>query len=174
MRSGRSGRSGSAVEKATHWLSLVCGYILLAVAFDMSYGIFMRKIGSAQSWTLEVAADLTTWAIFLALGSTYHVGQHVSLDVVEQLARGSLRLWMRRVSNFVSFAFAGVFLWGSYLYLTQQYFDKVVDPNLFRIPTWPVNVMIAAGCLGLVLATIRRMFAKKDADEEDGGLAEWM
>lgn len=107
--------------------------------------------------TVEVTEALLAAAIFLALAYAQQRAQHVSVDILSQTFRGSLK----RIVNFVILVLTlVVFLllaWRGFDLAQHSWNRSEISAGLVPVPIWASKIAAAVGLFIAVLETLRQI-----------------
>ncbi|ESR27246.1 TRAP transporter small permease [Lutibaculum baratangense] len=108
-------RLSSAVARVTGWVVIAtAGVMILSLILQ----VFSRYVlGSAYSWTEELAIMLFTWTILLAATTAIRDAAHVRLGFIVALLPLPLRLAWARVVAALVLVFCVVFAWTGATYV---------------------------------------------------------
>ncbi len=165
------------VDSVNTWVARACSYIVLIMAFTISYEVVCRYFLAAPT---DWAGELNQYLLcaMSMLGGAYCLiqDQHVRVDFIYR--RCSLR--QRAILEFCTWWMAALFCvilvwWGGELALDALLKDKR-SSGLMEMPLFPSQVMIPLGALLLLVQIIARMFRNalvlKSSETDDEKLRE--
>lgn len=114
-------RSFDTVSALAAQLTRVAVVLMAAICMSsLIYQVFTRYfLGSAASWTEELALFLFTWIVLLAGSLGVREGFHVRLTVVLDFFPANARLWAERIIILTVVGFGVALLFSGVDYLTR-------------------------------------------------------
>lgn len=165
----------SRTPKVLRWLSsaeAALGGLLVALLFALVLTQAVQRYLPAGGWvwTGELARFSLVWLTFAMAGYLMARDGHVTLKLVDHVAKGAL-------SRLVGI-FANVMVAIICLNLAYEAFDLVIQPAVQTTPALgiPVNALYVLPLAGLLLTTLRSVVAvfrpAPEGDDEDDAEAE--
>jgi TRAP-type C4-dicarboxylate transport system permease small subunit len=114
----------SLLDTASHWAARVTRVVVVVMAAicmaSLIFQVFTRYfLGSASSWTEELALLLFTWIVLLAGSLGVREGFHVRLTLVLDALPKPARIWVERLIILLVLVFGAMLLVSGLDYVTR-------------------------------------------------------
>lgn len=126
--------------RATHWLAILAGTLVMAVVVTTLLEVVLRYVFNRPTyWSIEVSSYLLLYSIFLASPYAMAQGTHVSLDLVRTGRVQTL------VANLLGMLFVAVFTYESWIVALEALEGKSISSTTLALPLFPLYVVIPIG-----------------------------
>lgn len=128
------------LETAMVWLGCFCAVAIFALSMA---DIVLRAASVEFFLAAEANGILMAWMIFLAMAHVTRTRSHISIDFLERLVPGWLRVGLRVFDHLVMLGYVAVLSWYCGQLAWTSYVNEVRSSSILR---WPV-VYAQAGVL---------------------------
>lgn len=116
---------------------LVLTVVIVTLNIGMRY-FFNAPIRSAE----EIATICFIWSVFIGGASCYRQKMHMGIDILTQLLKGKIKLYIELLINIIVMAMNGVF---AYLSVIFSYSSRLKPTAVLGISSIYVNFSLAVG-----------------------------
>jgi len=146
------------LDEISAWISKITRLLVMAMTAvligTLVVQVFSRYVlGSAFSWTEELAITLFCWVILLEAATAIRDKAHVCVDAVLRILPEAIRGAIECLIALAVMAFCGFAFWSGCLYVSDTMGQ--VSPAL-QLPVWLVYLSVPVfGFIGAVHALLR-------------------
>jgi TRAP-type C4-dicarboxylate transport system permease small subunit len=153
--------------RVTTWLARIAAVILAVLALVTFADVFARYFFRAPfPFTVEMTELAMGTIVFLALGLTTHEQGHITVDIVIMRLSDAVRAVLALVTNAIAFVFLAVMIWQVWV-RAGFLFTKGDFTPIWRIPIWPVAMVMGAGGIFLLTGVLLQLL-RSVADAKGG------
>ncbi|MCL1828547.1 MAG: TRAP transporter small permease [Oscillospiraceae bacterium] len=142
-----AGKIIGAIEKFIKAVSILDGYIILAMMLMICVDIVMRVMGTSITGSVEITTMAVPVIVFFGVGYTALQGMHIRVDIIKR--------WPH-IDRFTSLLSIVVIAVIGYFCVVQaiQVYNLSTSSTILHIPRWPFVLITAFGMFMVVLAMI--------------------
>lgn len=143
---GPLARSSAALAALNRWLTLVCGYALVAASLVLTYGVAMRYVFKvAIDWQDETSIFLIVGAAFLAAAAVQDRRGHVAIEAVAGLLSPRAERWRLLLVDALSLALCAFLAWKSWSQWHESWSGNEHSISSWGPPMWIPYLLMSAG-----------------------------
>lgn len=141
------------LRKLDYWVSslsqhllLVCGILILLMAFLSTFGVIMRHSAGAEPYSYEFSSMFLLFGGVLAVAGVEFLDQHVRNDILaSRFPRTMKIIVINIISPLLAMTFCTVLIWKSMDNALYALDIGQTSQSTWRIPIAPVKLVIPAG-----------------------------
>ncbi len=150
----------------------VISLLLVAMTLLVFMEVVLRFVfGTAFIWTQELTLLMSAWFVLLGVSYGLKVGAHIGVDAVVRLFPPVGRRIVSGVAVILSLVYCGLFLYGSWIYLSKMKRIGIELEDL-PIPTWVAHGILIIGFALLSLRLLQLLWALATGRAEGFSLAD--
>ena len=136
-----------AIEKFVHAVSILDGFLIIALMLMITVDIILRILGSSITGSVEIATMIVPILVFFGVGYTALQEMHIRVDIFKRWPH------MDRITNLLCIAVIAAI--GYYCVLQAiQVHSIATSSTILRIPRWPFVLTTAFGMFMVTLAMV--------------------
>lgn len=148
------------LRKFNELMGFLSGIILLVVTFLLIYDVFARYLlGEPSIWAQAVSQYLMLVAIFLGTSYCFLDDGHVNVEIVIERVGLALRSKLLCIGYLLAAVYSAVMLWYTLKLTFMALRMNWMTMGSFPFPTWILYVVMAFGCVLLILTIASKMVA---------------
>jgi len=141
------------LRKLDYWIGslsqhllLVCGILVLLMAFLSTFGVIMRHSAGAEPYSYEFSTMFLLFSGVLAVAGVEFLDQHVRNDLLaSRFPRTMKIIVINIISPLLAMTFCTVLIWKSMDNALYALSIGQTSQSTWRIPIAPVKLVIPAG-----------------------------
>ena len=136
-----------AIEKFVSAVSILDGFLIIALMLMIAVDIAMRMLGSSITGSVEIATMIVPVIVFFGVGYTALQEMHIRVDIFKRWPH------MDRVTNLMCIAAVAV-IGVCCVRQAIQVHNIATSSTILRIPRWPFVLTTSFGMFMVALAMI--------------------
>lgn len=150
-------RSKEAFKKVNNFLTIPCGFILLAMTLIVVSHVFARYVfGSPIEWGIEITTYMMLFIIFIGLAYTHQIDGHVRVDILlnalPKKAQGVLEI----IGSALALIYVAIFIWKTGDLALEAYLEGLYSYTPTRVYLFPIYIWMPVGGLLFFLAILSK------------------
>lgn len=140
------------LRKLDYWIGslsehllLVCGILVLLMAFLATFGVIMRHAFDPEPYSYEFSYMFLLFSGVLAVAGVEKLDQHVRNDILASRFPSTLKIIMNIISPLLAMTFCTVLIWKSMDNALYALSIGQTSQSTWRIPIAPVKFVIPFG-----------------------------
>ena len=135
--------------------SKLSGILILVIAVLIFQDVIQRYVfNSPTSWSLDLSGFLLVYIVFLSLSPTLESGQHVSVDLLNEVVSPKMKKIFKNIVLLLVIAFGVIFFWKILEYTIQVAQDQRISTSNIPIPLIYVYLIAPIGIFQFILTAI--------------------
>lgn len=149
-------RLDSLIDRASHFLLILSGVLVLLMAWVVTYGVIKRYAFHAPDpYTYEISTMFLLFCGVLAVAAVEKVDRHVRNDIlVSRFPEGVQRIMLRIIFPFLALIFVVILTWKSGSNALYALRIGQVSSSPWAVPLAPIKFVIPIGYALLCLVLI--------------------
>lgn len=142
-------------RKVNKYFSRISGVLILLIAILIFQDVIRRYfLKDPSSWTLDLSAFLLVYVVFLSLSPTLESGNHVSVDLLNEIVSPKMQKLFKNIVLLLIIVFGIVFFWKILNYTLQIAVDERISTSNIPIPLIYVYFIAPIGIFQFLLTAI--------------------
>ena len=140
----------------------VCSLLILLLMAVITYEVVARyAFNSPTSWAWLVNKQLFGIYVMFAGGYALIHNSHIRIEMLYQHFPKAIKTLIRWLTLVAAFCFLGALLWKSWVMGSEAWQNKEVAMGVFKIPLYPLKLIMPLGALLFLLGCVVAVFKKK-------------
>ncbi|MFN0303699.1 MAG: TRAP transporter small permease [Burkholderiales bacterium] len=136
----------------------IAGIVIATILGIISYDLVLRNIFDAPTlWALDFSRFLLVFAAFFAMAPTLEHGQHVTVDLVEQMMKPGPKRIMQIFALVLVLIFAAFLMWQITRTAIEAFEDDSLFPTVVPVKLKHIYWVGPLGILQFILTAIARL-----------------
>ncbi len=136
----------------------IAGIVIATILAVISYDLVLRNIFDAPTlWALDFSRFLLVFAAFFAMAPTLEHGQHVTVDLVEQMMKPGPKRIMQIFALVLVLIFAAFLMWQITRTTIEAFEDDSLFPTVVPVKLKHIYWVGPLGILQFILTAIARL-----------------
>jgi len=123
----------------------ILALLLAAMTLLTFVQVVLRYVfNSGFVWALELTTVIFAFMIFLGISYCVRIGAHIGVDALVKIMPPTMRRLSSIVAVLLCMVYAGMVIYGSYVYVSKMYLIGVELEDL-PVPIWVVRAILPIG-----------------------------
>ncbi len=158
----------NVIEKAIESVGRVFSFFILIITLIIAYEVTARYAFNAPtSWAWLINKQLFGLYVLFAGGYALIHKAHIRIEVLYQHFSPSIKRLIHWLTFFAALSFLGSLAWKSYFMGLEAWESKEKAVGVFKLPLYPLKMMIPVGAVLFILACFAVYFKKDSGKHED-------
>ncbi|MGD9118380.1 MAG: TRAP transporter small permease subunit [Dehalococcoidia bacterium] len=146
------------ISNLSQHLLLICGILILLMAFLSTFGVIMRHTAGAEPYSYEFSAMFLLFGGVLAVAGVEFLDQHVRNDILaSRFPRTMKIIVINIIAPLLAMTFCTVLTWKSMDNALYALSIGQTSQSTWRIPIAPVKLVIPAGFILLEIILFSKL-----------------
>ncbi|WP_316976798.1 TRAP transporter small permease [Shumkonia mesophila] len=137
----------------------VISLLLVGMTLLVFYEVILRFVfNTGLGWIQEVTLLTSAWMVLIGASYGIKVGCHIGVDAVVRLIPSGPRRWVSIVATVLALAYCGIFIYGSWIYLSKMYLIGIHLQDV-PVPRWIAHSFLLIGFVLLAFRLLQLLWA---------------
>lgn len=136
----------------------IISFLLAAMTLLVFMEVVLRfGFNTGLMWAQELTLHLSAWMVLFGASYGLKVGSHLGVDALVRSMKPGLRRIVTIIAVFASLAYCGLFIKGSYVYLSKMYMIGIHLEDL-PVPKWAAHSILLIGFVMLAYRLLQLLW----------------
>lgn len=146
-------------RKVNKYFSILSGILILIISLLIFQDVIRRYIlNDPTSWILDLSGFLLVYVVFLSLSPALESGNHVSVDLVNEVASQKIQRVLRIIVLLITVVFGIILFWETLSFALQAAVEGSVSTSTIQIPMKYIYVIAPIGICQFILTAVNLFF----------------
>ncbi len=147
----------NAVEGVNALFTAIACVLIVAIGLIVVLATFARTFGAPQMWAHDYAQIAFVYVVFLSFAPALQAGQHVTVELFEELVPRPARRYLDHVAALACIAFGAIFCWYLWQLTARSFADNRLANAVIAVQLKWIQVIGPIAMAQFVLTALLRL-----------------